>query len=119
MSERSRKWCVIILAWFTASGCPKQQITVPNIEFYGDKGKFGATMVESLHPEKPGVRLLKTPWDEKRVGMVCTDANNIRTLQTIIDKLCANNRTVCYYAEDGVGEVKKALSAGIKAAESP
>lgn len=114
MKSALKTWCAIILAWFTASGCVKQQIIVPNLDFYGDKGKFGATKVESLHPERPGVRILKTPWDELRIGMVCTRADNIRTMQTIIDKLCASNRTACYYAEDGVTEVKRAFNAAIR-----
>lgn len=116
MRNTSRILCVIGLASLMAS-CAKKQVVVPNIEFYGDKGKFGATKVESLHPEKPGVRLLKTPWDELRIGMVCTRADNITSLQAIIDKLCASNRTICYYAKDGVTEVQKALGAAERAAK--
>lgn len=114
MRSALKTWCVITLAWFTVSGCSRTQLTVPNIKFYGDKGKFGATEVESLHPEKPGVKWLKTPWDEKRIGMICTEAANIRTLQTIIDKLCAANRTACYYAKDGVEAVQKAFGAALR-----
>lgn len=98
------------------ASCAHDPIVVPNIEFYGDKGKYGATKVESLHPEKPGYRMPKSAWDVRRIGMVCTDAENITTMQAIIDKLCASNRTVCFYAKDGVSEVQKALGAAARAA---
>lgn len=114
MRSALKTWCVITLAWLTVSGCARTQLTVPNLKFYGDKGKFGTTEVESLHPEKPGVRYPKSVWDEMRIGMICTPAENIRTLQTIIDKLCAANRTACYYAKDGVDEVQKAFGAAIR-----
>lgn len=117
MTIRLRSFLVILLVAIP-SGCARQQLMVPNIVFCGDKAKFGATCVESLHPEKPGFRMAKSAWDIRRIGMVCTDAENITTLQNIIDKLCANNRTVCYYASEGVVEVQRALTAASKASGS-
>lgn len=118
MRSISRKWFKIILASLTVSGCAGQEkVDVPNFPFYGDKGKYGATKVESLHPEKPGVRLPKSEWDTLRIGMVCTDAANIRTIQTLIDTLCTKNSFACNYVSDGVAAVKSTLSAAQKAVE--
>lgn len=122
MKSVLKKWFGIILLSSMASCAaqqhlpPSQRVTVPNIEFYGDKGKFGATMVESLHPEKPGVKIPKSKWDELRIAMVCTKADNVRTLQTIVDKLCAMNQMICDYAKEGVDQVKNALSSMERAA---
>lgn len=106
---------VITLGFLSASCAGKKAITVPNIYFYGDKGKFGATRVESLNPQKPGYRMPKSEWDEKRIGMVCTEAKNVTNLQLIVDMACASNSFACNYAKEAVVEVQKALSSAKRA----
>lgn len=100
----------VAILLLSGASCSAQKIVVPNMEFFGDKGKYGSTKVESQHPEKPGVRLLKSEWDELRIGMVCTPAKNITEMQLIIDKLCTKNPMACKYASEGVQEIKGALS---------
>lgn len=108
----------ITLASCLASCAGKNTITVPNYEFYGDKGKYGATKVESLHPEKPGVRIPKSEWDEIRIGMVCTKGTNITDMQANIDKLCAKNSFACSYVKDSLEKFQAALSLIESAAET-
>lgn len=98
------------------SGCAGDPVKVENIDFYGDKGKYGATKVESLHPEKPGVKILKSEWDALRIGMVCTEAKNVTNIQLIIDTLCAKNPMACSYAKEGVEQIRGVLSQMKKAA---
>lgn len=116
MKSVLRILCAIILPLSMASCSGQRPVDVPNLEFYGDKGKYGATKVESLQPDKPGVRLPKSTWDELRIGMVCTPAANITTLQHIIDTLCAKNPLACNYAKEGVDQIKGALFQMQKAA---
>ncbi len=78
--------------------------------FYGDKGIHGATAVHSLKTEIPPVRIAKPEWDKLRIGMICTDADTVADLQASIDKLCSQNKSMCYYAKDGVDTAKKTLS---------
>ena len=115
MKNASKKLFVIALALLALESCKSQQIIVGNYKFYGDKGKFGATEVESLHPEKPGVKIPKADWDLKRIGMVCTDAANITDMQANIDKLCVKNKTACWYAKEEIEQVNSAFSAAKKA----
>lgn len=110
MRNASRTGFLIILVLSIHSCAGNQTVEVPNFHFYGDKGKFGATEVESLHPEKPGVRLAKSKWDEMRIGMACTPVANVTTIQNIIDKLCSENPVACHYAGEGVSQVQNTLS---------
>jgi uncharacterized protein YciU (UPF0263 family) len=114
MKDALKKLFVIALA-LSALSCKSQQIIVGNYKFYGDKGKFGATEVESLHPEKPGVKIQKQEWDEKRIGMVCTDGANIADMQANIDKLCVKNKTACWYAKEELSELHSAFNSAKKA----
>lgn len=110
-----RMLCAITLLSLTAS-CSSTPVDIPNIYFYGDKGKYGATRVESLNPEKPGVRFPKSEWDVLRIGMVCTAASSVTDLQYVVDTLCTKNPTACNYAKDGVNQIRGALSQMKKAA---
>lgn len=105
----------IALASLTLSGCGS--IKIKDFLVYGDKGKFGATGVHTLCDTErcPPVLLKKAQWDELRIGMVCTDANNFADMQANIDRFCAKNPNVCEYEE--VVKAKAALSRIVRAAK--
>lgn len=109
MKIASKLLCAVAVLSFSCSSL-KEKIKIQNYEFYGDKGVLGATMVESLKPEKPGVRIPKAEWDQRRLGMVCTSAANIADIQANIDRLCALNKFACAYVAEEVVELKKSLT---------
>lgn len=109
MNDALKRLFVIVLALSVLS-CSRQKIVVKDYEFFGDKGRFGATKVWSLSTERPGVKIPKSQWDEIRIGMVCTKAENITDIQTNIDKLCAANTTTCWYVKEEFQKIQAALA---------
>jgi len=67
--------------------------------FYGDKGKFGATGVHSIHKNIPPIRVPKAEWDAMRVGMLCTAGDNVAYVLLTIDRLCVRSPKTCKYDE--------------------
>lgn len=86
----------LALILLTVSCAP---IKIKDMTFYGDKGKFGATSVHSLHKQIPPETISKADWDLMRIGMVCTAGENISYALATIDKLCTQRKGACTYEE--------------------
>lgn len=107
MIKKQLSYLVISLSLIFSSCSP---IEIKDYVFCGDLGRFGATCVHSLKTEIPAKRIMKTDWDAMRIGYVCTEANTIADIQASIDKLCNKNKSMCYYAKEGVDTAKKTLT---------
>lgn len=95
MRKDCKKLFAIILASLTASGC--STIKIKDYEMYGDMGRFGAAKVHTLFTEIPPERIYQPAWDDLRIGMICSPANNIADIQATVDKLCVENPGKCDY----------------------
>lgn len=82
------KW--IFFAYLCAS-CTRVQIN--DSTWYADKGPFGATQIHTLSSGL--VSLSKADWDQKRLGMVCTDVQTFADIKKDIETLCSY--TTCDY----------------------
>jgi hypothetical protein len=91
-----RKSIILLLLLTSCS-----RILVKDYIYWGDKGIHGATGVHSLCSlEKcPPIFLDKPTWDDKRIGMVCTDFTAMADMQSNIDRLCARHPGECKYEE--------------------
>lgn len=99
-------WLNLALALSILSACSHEPIR--DMTFYGDKGKFGATAVHSIHKNIPPQAIPKAQWDTMRIGMVCTDGVNISWALATIDRLCARLPRTCRYEE--AEKIKAALA---------
>ncbi len=106
MPKNSTNLFVIALISLTASAC--SSLEIKDRLLWGDKGKFGATGVHTIHKELGNPVLSKKEWDLKRIGMVCGDADALADLLNIIDKLCARHEGECQY--ETIAQVKDAIA---------
>jgi len=84
-----------LLLLFILTACAPIQIK--DYTMYGDEGKFGAVEEHTLLTNIPPKQIDKGPWDDMRIGMVCTAANNIADIQATVDKLCNRHPNECDY----------------------
>lgn len=79
-------------------------ISVPNIEFCRDKGKFGAKCAYWLNAKETLRTVPLQKWNAQRIGMVCTSEKGMGNVNATIEKLCQNQQCV-----EKVNELIKAI----------
>lgn len=92
---------------FIFQACAGSTIEIKDKLMYGDLGRFGAMETHTLHTEIKPKRIAKPVWDEKRIGMSCTDTENITWYISLVDKFCAENSGRCEYEK--LAAMKKAM----------
>lgn len=103
-----------VLAFLLLTSCAP--VKVKDYEMYGDMGRFGATKVHTLFTDIPPVRIYQPEWDDLRIGMVCTKAENIADIQATVDKLCAKNPNHCTYEKrQAIANFKRQMRLALRA----